>query len=215
MQESTTTTPWFFKHFERILNFSDGVFAISITLMALSLSVPVLTGSSSGPHLSAGLVAEWQSFLGYFISFFVIGMWWTVHHRYFQYLNGFDVRLLWLNLLFLLCVTLIPFLTNMIVIYHDSVLAVTLYALVQAVAGCIMYIIWKYSTDHQRFVEPSINPAFVRYLSTRSFIVILLFLASIPFAFISPIISQVSWAVVPFINGFIARHVPGGYQFFE
>ena len=213
MQESPPTTQWFFKHFERILSFSDAVFAISITLMVLSLSVPVLTGSSSGPNLSAGLVAEWQSFLGYFISFFVIAMWWIVHHRYFQYLNGFDVRVLWLNLLFLLCITLIPFLTNLIVIYHESVLAVSLYASVQAVAGCFMYIIWKYSTDHHRFVEPSINPVFVRFLSFRAFIVIILFLASIPIAILSPTAAQVSWAVVPFINGFITRHVPGGYQF--
>src|SRR5512139_2403299 len=124
MQEPLPTTQWFFKHFERILSFSDGVFSIAITLLVLSLSVPVLTGSAAGPNLPSGLVAEWQSFLGYFISFFVIGMWWTVHHRYFQYLNGFDIRLLWLNLFFLLCITLIPFLTNLIIIYHESVLAV-------------------------------------------------------------------------------------------
>ena len=213
MKESLPTTQWFFKHFERILGFSDGVFSIAITLMVLSLSVPVLTGSSAGPDLSAGLVAEWPAFLGYLVSFFVIGTWWTVHHRYFQYLTGFDLRLLWLNLLFLLGITLIPFLTNLIIIYHDSVLAVSLYALVQALAGGFMYAIWKYSTDHHRFVDPSMNPAFVRFLSFRSFIVIILFLASIPVAFLSPMAAQISWAVIPFFHEFIARHGPGGYQF--
>ena len=96
---------------------------------------------------------------------------------------------------------------------RPSVLAVSLYASVQAVAGCLIYIIWRYSTDRHRFVEPTINPVFVRFLSFRSFIVILLFLASILIAILSPTAAQVSWAVIPFINGFITRHVPGGYQF--
>jgi uncharacterized membrane protein len=211
--ETLLTSQWFFKHFERLLSFSDGVFAIAITLMVLTLGVPVLIGSSSGPYLVAGLIAEWPAFLGYFISFFVIGMWWIVHHRYFQYLTGFDFRLLWLNLLFLLCITLIPFLTNLIVVYHESVLAVSLYASFQALAGCFMFVIWKYSTDYHRFVDPSINPRFVRYLSLRTVSTILSFLASIPIAIISPTAAQVSWVIIPFFHGFLVRHTPKGYQF--
>jgi uncharacterized membrane protein len=213
MSGSVPISQWFFTHFERILNFSDGVFAIAITLMVLSLSVPVLTGSSAGSDLPAGLITEWPAFLGYFISFFVIGTWWIVHHRYFQYLTGFNLQLLWLNLLFLLCITLVPFLTNLIIIYHESVLAVSLYASVQSAAGCIMFIIWKYSTDHHRFVDPSINPGFVRYLSFRAIITIFSFLLSIPIALLSPTVAQVSWAIIPFFHGFLARHTAGGHQF--
>lgn len=213
MPEAPPTTQWFFTHFERILSFSDGVFAIAITLMVLSLSVPVLIGSSSGPDLPARLIAEWPAFLGYFISFMVIGTWWTVHHRYFQYLTGFNLPLLWLNLLFLLCITLIPFLTNLIVIYHESVFAISLYASFQALAAFLIFIIWKYSTDQYRFVNPSINPGFVRYLSFRGIITIFSFLISIPIAIISPTAAQISWAIIPFFHGFLAKYAVGGQQF--
>jgi len=215
MPGSLPTTQWFFTHFERILNFSDGVFAIAITLMVLSLSVPILTGSPSGSDLPARMIAEWPAFLGYFISFFVIGLWWITHHRYFQYLNGFNQCVLWLNLAFLLCVTLIPFLTNLIITYHDSVFAVSLYALVQAAAGFILFMIWKYSTDHHRFVDPSINPWFVRYLSFRGIITIFSFLVSIPVAFIFPPAAQISWVIIPIFHRSLAGYIAGGEQFID
>ena len=121
MSEPLFTSKWSFKHFERVLAFSDGVFAIAITLMVLTLNVPVLIGSSTGPSWCkpyrgvAGISRIFRQFLCY-------RNWWTVHHRYFQYLIGFNLQLLWLNLLFLLCITPIPFLTNLIVIDYESVL---------------------------------------------------------------------------------------------
>jgi uncharacterized membrane protein len=205
MSEPLSTSKWFFKHFERVLAFSDGVFGIAITLLVLTLNVPVLIGSSTGPYLGSGLIAEWPEFLGYFISFCVIGMWWTVHHRYFQYLIDFNLQLLWLNLLFLLCITLIPFLTNLIVVYHESVLSISLYALFQALAGCIMFIIWKYSTDHHRFVDPSVNPRVVNYLSARAITTVLSFLIAIPIAFLSPTAAQISLGVIPIFHGFLFK----------
>jgi uncharacterized membrane protein len=213
MTDLLPTSKMFFKHFERLLAFSDAVFAIAITLMVLTLSVPVLIGSSAGPYLAGDLIAEWPAFLGYFISFCVIGMWWTVHHRYFQYLTDFNLPLIWLNLLFLLCITLIPFLTNLIVVYNESVLAVSLYASFQALAGCFMFLIWKYSTDQHRFVDPSLDPRFVRYLSARSVTVVLSFLVSIPIAFLSPTAAQISWAIIPIFHGYLYRYIPGKYQF--
>jgi uncharacterized membrane protein len=205
ISETLPTSKWFFKHFERVLAFSDGVFAIAITLMVLTLSVPPLIGSSAGPYLSEGLIAEWPVFLGYFVSFSVIGMWWTVHHRYFQYLIDFNLQILWLNLLFLLCVTLIPFLTNLIVIYHESILAISLYASFQALAGCFVFIIWKYSTDQRRFVDPSIDPWFVKYLSMRAITTVLSFLICIPIAILSPVAAQISLGVIPISHGFLFK----------
>jgi uncharacterized membrane protein len=213
MTETLPTSKWFFKHFERVLAFSDGVFAIIITLMVLTLSVPVLIGSSAGPYLSEGLIAERTAFLGYFISFCVIGMWWTIHHRHFQYLADFNLQLIWLNLFFLLCITLIPFLTNLIVVYNESVLAVSLYALFQALAGCFMFLIWTYATRHHRFVDPSIDPLFVRYLSARGITTVLSFLVSIPIAFLSPPAAQISWAIIPVFHGYLYRYIPGRHQF--
>ena len=213
MPKSLPITPRFFTHFERILNFSDGIFAFAITLMVFSLSVPILTGSTTGPDLPSNLIAEWPTFLGYFISFFVIGSWWTVHHRNFQYLIGYNRQLLWLNLLFLLCITLIPFLTNLIIIYHGSVFAISLYASVQATAGIIMLIIWRYATQKHRFVDRSINPTLVTYISVRNAITILSFLFSIPIALISIATAQFLWVIHPFLIGFVARRLAGVKQF--
>ena len=97
---------------ERMILFSDAVFAIAITLLVIELKVPELEKSelSDGKLLSA-LGHMMPKFFGFGISFLFIGIYWTVHHRLFGYVVNLSPKLLRLNLLFLFAVALMPFST--------------------------------------------------------------------------------------------------------
>lgn len=92
----------------RMEAFSDGVFAIVITLLVLELKVP-----TGGGDLWGELAQEWPSYLGYFVSFAFIGASWIAHTNMTRYIKASDPALLRLNLLLLLLVSVLPFTTNL------------------------------------------------------------------------------------------------------
>ena len=89
----------------RIEAFSDGMFAIAITLLILEVKVPV----PAEGHLAQGLVKQWPSYLAFVLSFVYIGVMWMNHHRMFTHIRRSNDTLLVLNLLLLLGVTAVPF----------------------------------------------------------------------------------------------------------
>jgi uncharacterized membrane protein len=113
----------------RLEAFSDGVFAVAITLLALNLTV---AGPGHG-HLLDQLNERWPAFLAYLISFFMIGIVWVNHHVLVRSITAVDRTLLFLNLVLLLFVVLIPFATATEADYFphnswDARLAMTIYA---------------------------------------------------------------------------------------
>src|SRR5579863_3093459 len=101
----------------RLEAFSDGVFAVAITLLVLSLNVP---GPGQHTSLVHQLGDQWPSFAAYVISFMVIGIVWVNHHTLIGKLAGADRTILFLNLLMLMFVTVIPFPTHLFAQYLRS-----------------------------------------------------------------------------------------------
>jgi uncharacterized membrane protein len=95
--------------------FSDGVFAIAVTLLVLDLHVPVVRH-----ELLQALVSEWPSYAAYVVSFATIGIIWVNHHSLFDRLRRVDRPLLFLNLLLLLTVSVLPFPTSVFARYLDQ-----------------------------------------------------------------------------------------------
>lgn len=103
----------------RIDAFSDGVFAIAITLLVLELGVP--EGSQDGDSLLADLARQWPSYLGYLVSFAFIGSVWVAHSRISKFLRAADQVFVGLNLVLLLLVSLLPFTTKLMATHlNDS-----------------------------------------------------------------------------------------------
>jgi uncharacterized membrane protein len=114
----------------RLEAFSDGVFAVAITLLVFNLAVP--GPGAHRPSLAAQLGAHWPSFAAYAVSFATIGIIWVNHHTLFRNFSEIDRTLLFLNLLMLFFVVSIPFATNTIAAYlrqggHDASLAAAIY----------------------------------------------------------------------------------------
>jgi len=113
----------------RLEAFSDGVFAIAITLLVIEIRPPTLT---EGESLAHGLWAQWPSYLGYLLSFLVLGVMWLNHHRIFEPARRVDGTVLVLNLNLLLWAVLIPFPTAVVADFlrdggDDAKTAVALY----------------------------------------------------------------------------------------
>ena len=131
---------------DRFNAFSDGVFAIAITLLVLELPVP------TGSDLLGSLVEAWPEFLGYLISFAFIGASWMTHARTTRLMQGSDTLAAGLNLLALLFIALLPFSTSLMVSNlsgPDAAVAVVVYGLNVFVASVILTLLMAYLVRQQ------------------------------------------------------------------
>jgi uncharacterized membrane protein len=100
---------------ERLILFSDAVFAIAITLLVLEIRIPKSNWSQpiTAQQLNEYLIDVIPNISGFVFSFFIVGFYWTIHHRIFGYVTDFDTKLIWLNLFMLFFVALLPFTTTL------------------------------------------------------------------------------------------------------
>jgi len=95
---------------ERLILFTDAVFAIAVTLLVIELKIPELEHRTEQEAVN-GLLRLTPKFIGFLISFFIIAVYWVAHHRIFRFVRHLDNGLIWLNMLFLLSIVLMPFTT--------------------------------------------------------------------------------------------------------
>jgi uncharacterized membrane protein len=184
--------------FNRIVTFSDGVFAIAITLLVLGLTVP--------PHhsdLTRLLLNDQDDFLAYAISFAVLGKYWLLHHRFFSALERFDGRLMALNLIYLAFIALVPFSSQVLGDYSGRTQATVLYAINMILVSSSFYAqaIYSYRTG---LVRPEARPYESRYAGPANLVVVGVFLVSIPIAFASPLAATLLWLTIFFVSGRIS-----------
>jgi uncharacterized membrane protein len=100
---------------ERVILFSDAVFAIAITLLVIELRLPEMKEVSNGA-MRESLEHMLPHFFSFFMSFFIVSIYWVAHHRMFGFVMILDPKLLWLNLLLLCFIVLMPF--SVLLIYR-------------------------------------------------------------------------------------------------
>src|SRR5499427_10908242 len=127
----------------RVQALADGVFAIAMTVLVLGIQVPEGGGAAD---LRAHLAALAPRLASYVLSFVMLGVLWIGHHYQFHFIRRTDRGLLWLNLLFLLTVTFLPFGTAVLGNYFREPLAVALYGGTIVVAGVSLLLHWMYAT---------------------------------------------------------------------
>ncbi len=150
----------------RIEAFSDGVFAIIVTILILSLRVPVLTVTTSANFLDSlrDLLPE---FIAFALSFFTIAIFWVNHHHFFHNVQRTDWKLLWYNNFHLFWMAVIPFTTEFVGKYYASVVPVALYAIVMMIGALsimmmIRYVFFKSTLMYPGFSETEKRKEFKR-----------------------------------------------------
>ena len=187
--------------FTRVVAFSDGVIAIAITLLVLTLDVPDV---SSG-DLADALGDQWRQYLAFAFSFALIGRFWIVHHRAFAMIERFDGTLMGLNLVFLALIVLMPFATNLVAEYQDDRIVVMIYALVVGLASLLTWVMVHYSVRHDH-VREDLRPLAEAAGSWHGLGPTAIFLASVPVALISGEAAFAVW-LLAFLPG-IRASVP-------
>ena len=188
---------------DRVVFFSDAVFAIAMTVLALSLHLPARTTEAG---VAQALRDALPSVYTYALSFAVVGLYWLAHHRMFRYIYRFDSTLLALNLATLGIVAFTPFPTSVLGNYGNTTAAVVFYAATMGLLGGLVTLLWAYASRDYRLISPTTPPAFVSHTLWRGAAVPVVFLASIPIAFASPNAAEWFWLVIILIRIVLRRH---------
>jgi uncharacterized membrane protein len=150
----------------RLEAFSDGVFAIAITLLVLEISVPA--GSDS--DLLNAVIAQWPSYLAFAVSFSTVGAVWLAHNAVTEQLTGVDSSFVRLNLLLLLAVSFLPFPTRLLAEHIQSNeaerVATTIYGITLLLALTMVSVLWRYARRAE-LVRESIGDEELQYLTNR------------------------------------------------
>ena len=154
---------------DRLEAFSDGVIAIAITLLVLEIRVPEAHDLTSAA-LWHELRELWPAYLGYLISFAIIGIIWANHHQIFRHVGRTNHYLILINGLFLFCVAFIPFPTALLARYlgHPAErVGVIVYSGWIFLTALTYFLLWWYASANGRLLEPDANERVVRTITAR------------------------------------------------
>jgi uncharacterized membrane protein len=196
MEESGTT---------RLETFSDGVFAIAATLLVLEIGV-----SAAGDHLGRALIDLWPSYLAYATSFLTIGIIWVNHHECVACMERVDRTILFINILFLMVVSFIPFPTKLVADHLQNPgehAAVYAYDLTLFGMALLYNVWWRYARGGRRLIRAAVPQSRLDAISRAFDPGPLLYLVVLVLAVFSPLAS----VLLTFILA--AFYVPAGALF--
>jgi TMEM175 potassium channel family protein len=149
----------------RLVAFSDGVFAITITLLVLEIGPP-----TDDENLLDGLIALWPSYLAYALTFLFIGQVWANHHVVFDHVRAADRTVLFLNTVLLMVVAFLPFATSVLAkalrSAHDERTAVGFYGIAFDMTALTFNAVWQYAR-RQRLLSEALGPTGVTAIGRR------------------------------------------------
>jgi uncharacterized membrane protein len=192
----------------RIESLTDGVYAIAMTLLVLNLGVPEAPRESAA--LLAALAQMQDLFIDYVISFLLLAVFLTVHHRHFHVIKRTDARLLWINFFTLLFVVLIPFSTVLFGTYRTVPAAAIFFELNIFAIGALKYLQWSYVTHGHRLVDQSLDPEEIRLGRRINLVAPGVSLAAIGLAFAVPDQSTIVFVAIPILITWLRKRAPRG-----
>jgi len=195
--------------FSRTLAFTDGLFAIAMTLLVVDLSVPVIRDTDSVHQLANALSDDKETFVSFFISFAVIGRYWLAHHAYISGLARIDRGLIALNLVYLAFIAFLPFPTALLGEYFENPLSVAIYAVNVAVVSGMEVVLFSRAQNHG-LMNQTLPREVYRYGVLMSLTPVLFFMISIPVAFVSTTLAVCLWFLGIPLAVFTQRWKPEG-----
>jgi uncharacterized membrane protein len=184
--------------FGRVMTFSDGLFAIAMTLLVVGIEVPTIPETDSVSELADALGDLSGSFISFFISFAVIGRYWLAHHQSFSQLARIDMGLITLNLVYLLFIAFLPFPTALLGNFFGNPLSIAIYAVAVAAVSGMEVVMFRYSRNNG-LLKRELPDDVYRWGAMMSLSPVIFFLLSIPVAFIDTSLAVCVWFLgIPF-----------------
>jgi len=172
----------------RVEAFSDGVFAIAITLLVLNIKVPALVELSKNFSLGIALLEQWHSYLAFFIGFINILIMWVNHHYIFSYIRKTDSIFLFLNGFLLLTVTFFPFSTALLsehIRTDHSAISAAIFA-GSIFMNCLSFVLlWAYVSGPGGLLKKNTGSSVIKSIRRNGLIGLPLYIAAIILAFVN------------------------------
>jgi uncharacterized membrane protein len=181
--------------FERIVFFSDAVFAIVITLLVLEIKPPHLEHPDE-ITLRHALFELLPKFTGFVVSFLIVGIMWIEHHRIFRYIGHYDSGLLRRNLLMLLCISFVPFPTALFSEFYFSRTAFVLYTASFACVALTKLWIWHYAVGNG-LVGANVSEVLKKRIARRSWAVPMACALAIMLSLVNVFMAPIAFAFIP------------------
>jgi uncharacterized membrane protein len=189
--------------FDRLATLSDGVFAIAMTLIVVTIGEPVV----SDTRIGAAIATLWPQIFAFFLSFAVLGRYWLVHHEFMSLLTAINQRLLTSNLVYLALIAFLPFSTGLLGDHGTVAEVVAIYALNVATIST-MEVVMFVIAHKDGLVERPLPGDVYRYAVLESLVPVAVFIISIPLAFLHPYAAFACWASLLILEPLAARLRP-------
>ena len=173
----------------RLISFSDGVFAIAVTLLVFNLKVPEIPRADAHALLPGLIKAMVPHFITYITSFLLVAIYWTFHHRMLNLVTHIDTPFLWMNICYLLVISFIPFPSALAGAYPNERFSFIFYISSMILVGILSMLMLGYASYNYRLISKEMPIAIVKYLFFRQSTSLIVFFLSIPLAFY-----QLRWA---------------------
>jgi uncharacterized membrane protein len=167
----------------RLVSFSDGVFAIAVTLLVFNLKVPQISPADVHQLLPGMIRHMLPNFNTYILSFLLIAIYWTFHHRMLNLVTHIDAPFLWMNICYLLLISFIPFPSALFGLYPRETLSFVFYISSMIMVNATSMLMLAYASYKNRLISKELPDAIVKYLFFRQFTTVFVFLISIALAF--------------------------------
>ena len=136
----------------RVEALSDGLFAVAMTILVLGFKLPSLPSTAPNIQVAPAILALWPALITYAVAFIGIGVYWILHHMVFHAVRVVDGILVWLNILFFLFMTVLPFSVQLVDQFPRAQVTPVLLGANLALAGWLLYAQWLYVLSHPRLL---------------------------------------------------------------
>ena len=185
---------------EHVISFSDAIFAFAITLMALSIDIPDLPSNLTQSELLDKLYDLFPQFESYTISFAIIAIFWVSYHQVFNHIKGSHIIMVYLNLLFLLLITLLSLSTSLVINYGAYHIPYIIYSLMVILTSSLLAMIWWHATKDKLLIDKNLHQFYIKGVMANLISIPLVFTVSIIISFVNLDIAEYFWLVIALLN---------------
>lgn len=180
---------------DRVVAFSDAVFAFAATLLVLKIDLPQGVQPEVFQNFSSLVLQLLPSYTVNIISFLVIGYYWLNHHAIFALIKKFNGTLVWFNMVFLIFISFLPFPVDLHGDYPTVPVVVVFYSASLAIVGYLQAGIWWYASM-RHLISSDLTKRERNYYLAQNLIAPVVFTLSIPLVLVHPLLAQVSWLFI-------------------
>ena len=193
MEETDDTNLWMTT--DRIETLVDGIFAIAMTLLILNLVVPEITGPLSETIVRNSLLGIYPKFYTFVLSFILLALFWTIHHRTFYIIQKANGTLLWINIIWLLFIVMVPFTNTLTGNYGSFVISHLIFNLDMLGIAVFIALSWYYAVKKD-LIDKNVNKKIITGINRGILVFIFVSLIAICLSFITPEWSSLAYILI-------------------